>query len=325
VLDLLGGVFILNGVWNNMISLLFSGQGSQYVGMLKDYYENCESSKKIIDNADEILGYKLSDIMFNGPIEVLTETRYTQPALFVHSVVVLEKIKNNIDFSSVAGHSIGEYAALYASGVLSFEDALKLVSIRAGLMFEIGQNFPGTMFAVVGMDDEKLIELANQLNIVDDKLDKVIVPANFNSPGQVVISGSKDYLKEKAIEFKNNGAKIIKELNVSGAFHSPLMKPVKETLDVQIDLTNFNDAQKPVFVNLNAEKLTSSIEIKKSLKLQVVSSVLWTQILKNMQADGTNEFIEVGPSNVLQGLVKRTLTDVSISGFDKYSDLEKLV
>lgn len=308
-----------------MISLLFSGQGSQYVGMLKDFYENSESSKKIIDKADEILGYKLSEIMFNGPIETLTETRYTQPALFVHSVVVFEHIKNNIDFSSVAGHSIGEYAALYGAGVLSFEDALKLVSIRAELMFEVGQNFPGTMFAVVGMDDEKLIEVANELNIVDDKLDKVIVPANFNSPGQVVISGSKDYLREKSIEFKNNGAKIIKELNVSGAFHSPLMKPVKETLDIQIDKTTFNDAAKPVFVNFNAEKTINSTEIKSSLKLQVVSSVLWTQILKNMQLDGSNEFIEVGPSNVLQGLVKRTLTDVKISGFDKYSDLEKLV
>lgn len=308
-----------------MISLLFSGQGSQYVGMLKDFYDNCESSKKIIDKADDILGYKLSDIMFNGPIEILTETRYTQPALFVHSVVVFERIKNKIIFNSLAGHSIGEYAALYAANVLSFEDALKLVSKRAELMFEVGQNLPGTMFAVVGMEDEKLIEVTNQLNIIDDKFDKVIVPANFNSPGQVVISGSKDYLREKAIEFKNNGAKIIKELNVSGAFHSPLMKPVKEKLDIQIDLTNFNEAIKPIFVNVNAEKLTNSTEIKKLLKLQVVSSVLWTNILKNMQLDGTNEFIEIGPSNVLQGLVKRTLNDVKISGFDKYIDLEKLV
>ena len=304
-------------------ALLFSGQGSQYVGMLIDFYQNDSYSKKMIEMADDILGYKLSQIIFEGPIEKLTETRYTQPALFLHSAVVFNSLKNKLEFDAVAGHSVGEYAALFASGVLSFEDALKLVSARGNLMFEIGQEFPGTMFAVVGMDDDKLNETVNRLNQNDEKLEKIVVAANFNSPGQIVISGSKEYLKEIVSEFKSNGAKIVKELVVSGAFHSPLMQPVKVELDKLIDSINFNDANVPIYMNVNANANTKANEIKELLKMQVVSPVYWTQILQNMKNNEISEYIELGPNSVLQGLVKRTLTEITINGADKFVDLVK--
>lgn len=304
-------------------ALLFSGQGSQYIGMMSDFYQNNSNAQSMINMADEILGYKLSQIMFEGPIEKLTETRYTQPALFLHSAVLFDLLKNKITFNGVAGHSVGEYAALYSSGVLSFEDALRLVAARGNLMFEIGQEFPGTMFAVVGMDDEKLNETVNRLNQNDEKLENIVVAANFNSPGQIVISGSRDYLREIVGEFKSNGAKIVKELVVSGAFHSPLMQPVKIELDKLIESTQFNDANVPIYMNVSAKATTNSNEIKELLKEQVISPVYWTQILQNMKNDGISEFIELGPNSVLQGLVKRTLTEVTINGADKIADLEK--
>lgn len=304
-------------------ALLFSGQGSQYIGMMSDFYQNDSNAHSMINMADEILGYKLSQIMFEGPIEKLTETRYTQPALFLHSAVLFDLLKNKITFNGVAGHSVGEYAALYSSGVLTFEDALKLVAVRGNLMFEIGQEFPGTMFAVVGMDDEKLDETVNRLNQNDEKLENIVVAANFNSPGQIVISGSRDYLREIVGEFKSNGAKIVKELVVSGAFHSPLMQPVKIELDKLIESTHFNDANVPIYMNVSAKATTNSNEIKELLKEQVISPVYWTQILQNMKNDGISEFTELGPNSVLQGLVKRTLTEVTINGADKITDLEK--
>ncbi len=304
-------------------ALLFSGQGSQYIGMMSDFFQNNSKAQIMINMADEILGYKLSQIMFEGPIEKLTETRYTQPALFLHSAVLFDLLKNKITFTGVAGHSVGEYAALYSSGVLTFEDALRLVSARGNLMFEIGQEFPGTMFAIVGMDDEKLNETVNRLNQNDEKLEKIVVAANFNSPGQIVISGSRDYLREIVGEFKSNGAKIVKELVVSGAFHSPLMQPVKIELDKLIESTQFNDANVSIYMNVSAKAATKSNEIRELLKEQVISSVYWTQILQNMKNDGISEFTELGPNSVLQGLVKRTLTEVIINGADKIADLEK--
>lgn len=304
-------------------ALLFSGQGSQYIGMMSDFFQNNSKAQSMINMADEILGYKLSQIMFEGPIEKLTETRYTQPALFLHSAVLFDLLKNKITFTGVAGHSVGEYAALYSSGVLTFEDALRLVSARGNLMFEIGQEFPGTMFAIVGMDDEKLNETVNRLNQNDEKLEKIVVAANFNSPGQIVISGSRDYLREIVGEFKSNGAKIVKELVVSGAFHSPLMQPVKIELDKLIESTQFNDANVSIYMNVSAKATTKSNEIRELLKEQVISSVYWTQILQNMKNDGISEFTELGPNSVLQGLVKRTLTEVIINGADKIADLEK--
>ncbi len=299
---------------------LFSGQGSQYVGMLKDYYENNSKAKSLIDKADQILGYSLSDICFNGPIEKLKETRYTQPALFLHSAVVNNLTKDNINIDAVAGHSVGEYAALYSAGVISFEDAIRLVSLRGELMFTAGENEPGTMYAVIGMEDDVLIELCKELNTNGN----VVVPANFNSPGQIVISGSRDYLRENAGIFKERGARMAMELPVSGAFHSPLMKPAQDKLAEAINNIEFNNADIPVYTNVDANPELNSESLKSKLIEQLTAPVLWTQILSNLQKDGFTDFVEMGPGNVLQGLCKRTLKDINISGFDKLQDIENV-
>ena len=299
---------------------LYSGQGSQYVGMLKDYYENNNESRDLIDKADEILGYSLSEICFNGPVDKLKETRYTQPAIFLHSVIVNNLIKNRISIDAVAGHSVGEYAALYSAEVVSFEDAISLVSLRGELMFKTGETEPGTMFAVIGMEDEVLINLCKELNSENN----VIVPANFNSPGQIVISGSRDYLRNNSGIFKERGARMVMELPVSGAFHSPLMKPAQEKLAEAINGIKFNDATIPVFTNVDALSETNSELLKKKLIDQLTAPVLWTQILNNLQKDGYTEFIEMGPGNVLQGLCKRSLKDINISRIDKLQDIENV-
>ncbi|MFA7325368.1 MAG: ACP S-malonyltransferase [Candidatus Kapaibacterium sp.] len=299
---------------------LFSGQGSQYVGMLKDYYENNIESKTLIDKADELLGYSLSDICFNGPVEKLKETRYTQPAIFLHSAVVSSMTKEKLIIEGVAGHSVGEYAALYSAGVISFEDAVKLVSLRGELMFTAGENEPGTMFAVIGMEDDVLIEICKELNTNGN----IVVPANFNSPGQIVISGSRDYLRENSGIFKERGARMAMELPVSGAFHSPLMKPAQDKLAEAISNIEFRNANIPLYTNVDAKPETSSKELKKKLIEQLTAPVLWTKILNNLQKDGFTDFIEMGPGNVLQGLCKRTLKDINISGFDKLQDIENV-
>ena len=300
--------------------VLYSGQGSQYVGMLQDYYDNNSEAKDLIEKADQVLGYSLSDICFNGPIEKLKETRYTQPALFLHSAVVSKLTKTNINIDAVAGHSVGEYAALYSSGVVSFEDAIKLVSLRGELMFSAGENEPGTMYAVIGMEDDVLIDLCKELNTNGN----VVVPANYNSPGQIVISGSRDYLRENAGIFKERGARMAMELPVSGAFHSPLMKPAQDKLEEVINNIDFKDASVPVYTNVDAKPETNSNLLKTKLIEQLTAPVLWTQILRNLQNDGFTDFIEMGPGNVLQGLCKRTLKDINISGFDKLQDIENV-
>lgn len=299
---------------------LFSGQGSQYVGMLQDYYNNNSYARKLIDKANDILGYSLSDICFNGPTERLKETRYTQPAIFLHSAVVNDLTKNNIKIDAVAGHSVGEYAALYSSNVISFEEAMKLVSLRGELMFNAGKNEPGTMFAVIGMDDEILIELCKELSSEVN----IVVPANFNSPGQIVISGSRDYLKEHSGIFKEKGARMVMELPVSGAFHSPLMKPAQDKLAEAIKTIDFKNASIPVYNNVDASPETNSESLKKKLIDQLTAPVLWTQTLSNLQINGFTDFVEMGPGNVLQGLCKRTLKDINISGFDKLHDIENV-
>lgn len=299
---------------------LFSGQGSQYVGMLKDYYDNNKDARELIDKADELLGYSLSDICFNGPAEKLKETRYTQPAIFLHSAIVNNLTKNKVKKDAVAGHSVGEYAALYSAGVISFDEAVNLVSLRGELMFSAGEDEPGTMFAVIGMEDNVLIEICNGLT--KDK--KVIVPANFNSPGQIVISGSRNYLRENSGIFKEKGARMVMELPVSGAFHSPLMKPAQEKLAEAINKIEFKDAEIPVYTNVDAKPETNSEMLKKKLIDQLTAPVLWTQILNNLKNDGYTDFVEMGPGNVLQGLTKRTLNDVNINGFDKLQDIENV-
>lgn len=303
-------------------AFLFSGQGSQYVGMLKDYYDNNEYANNLLTKANNLLGFDITSIMFNGPKETLTETRYTQIAIFLHSAIVFDLIKDKINYEATAGHSVGEYAALFAAEVLNFDDALELVALRGKLMFDSGKKKPGTMFAIIGMSDEDVEKICEELNKPEE--DKIVVPANFNSTGQVVISGSKDYLLEIANEFKLRGARMVKELQVSGAFHSPLLSDAKEELAEKINSLAFNNAKVPVYTNVEATATTEKNELKDLLIRQLTSPVKWTQTLNNMFKDEFNSYIELGPSNVLQGLVKRTLSDVEIFGVDKYEDLEKI-
>lgn len=304
-------------------ALLFSGQGSQYVGMLKDIAELHPQALELVKRADTLLGYSLSEIMFGGPAETLKETRYTQPALFLHSAVIYELVKGKIEFSAVAGHSVGEYAALYSAGVLSFDTALKLVSLRGELMFKAGENMPGTMFAVLGLDDAIVERVCNDLT--EKNPGNVVVAANYNSPGQIVVSGSAQFLRENALIFKTAGAKLVKELVVSGAFHSPLMQPAKEELEKAINSANFSDAKVPVYSNVFAKPVTKADELKSALVLQLTSPVRWTQSMLAMKSAGIARYIELGAGQVLQGLAKRTLTDIEVLGADKASELEKIL
>jgi [acyl-carrier-protein] S-malonyltransferase len=302
-------------------ALLAPGQGSQYVGMMKDLYEDYPQAKDLIDLADEILGYKLSQICFNGPLEELKKTKYTQPALFLHSTVVYEILKDKLEFDCVAGHSVGEYAALYWAGVLKFEDALRLVSLRGELMYKAGEYAPGTMFAVIGASDEAVENVCKLLN--QNTVGAVVVPANYNCPGQLVVSGSADFLRQNVEEFKKAGAKLVKELVVSGAFHSPLMEPAKKELEKAILEIEFKDAKVPAYQNVSAKPTTNAEEIKTALINQLTSPVLWTQTILEMHRNGVRRFIELGAGNVLQGLVKRTVPDCEIIGLDKLEDILK--
>ncbi|MCL5991066.1 MAG: ACP S-malonyltransferase [Bacteroidetes bacterium] len=304
-------------------ALLFSGQGSQYVGMMKDISEQIPPALEFIHQADEILAYKLSEICFNGPIETLKETRYTQPAIFLHSSLIMNLLKNKLEFNATAGHSVGEYAALLASGVLGFEDTLKLVSLRGELMFKAGENEPGTMFAVINLDDNKVEEVCKRLS--ENGNGNVVVAANYNSPGQIVVSGSAQYLRENASAFKEAGAKLVKELVVSGAFHSPLMEPAKKELEIAINNTEFHNAKMPVYCNVYAKPLTDANEIKDALIKQLTSPVMWTQTMRQMKSDGFDSMIEIGPGNVLQGLAKRTIEGVNLSGMDKAEDIQEIL
>jgi [acyl-carrier-protein] S-malonyltransferase len=300
-------------------ALLFSGQGSQYVGMMKDIAEHLPSAIEFLNKADKILDYSLSNICFNGPIDTLKETRYTQPALFVHEALIMYLLKDKIKFDAVSGHSVGEYAALYSAGVLDFENALKLVSLRGELMFHAGENEPGTMFAVINLEDDKVVEVCKKLT--EEGNGNVVVAANYNSPGQIVVSGSAQYLQDNISAFKQAGAKLVKELVVSGAFHSPLMLSAKKELESAINDVSFNDAKAPVYVNASAKAMMKADDLKDALIMQLTSPVLWTQSMLAMKNAGIVQFIEIGPGTVLQGLVKRTLQDIDISGIDKIEDI----
>lgn len=294
-----------------MKAILFPGQGSQKIGMAKSHYDDDIPFKQIVDTADSFLGYSLSEIMFEGPDEKLVQTRYTQPAIFLHSVALFKKLGIKPDM--VAGHSLGEFSALYSANVLDFESALELVSLRGKLMQEAGSINPGTMAAIIGMDDadvDKICEEATKL------INKPVVPANYNCPGQLVISGDKDAVA-KAIELaKENGCRLAKELPVSGAFHSPLMKPAYDALKEKLSEITFNTAECPVFSNYTAEATTDSEKLKQNVLDQLMSPVRWTETLLNMQSAGAKTFVEIGPGKVLQGLVKRTLNDVEIEGYE---------
>jgi [acyl-carrier-protein] S-malonyltransferase len=292
---------------------IFPGQASQYVGMGKDWYESDASAKDLFDQADSLLGFKLSQICFYGPEETLRQTCNTQPAIFLHSMVVaraLEDVKPDM----VAGHSLGEYSALVAAGSISFEDGLGLVRLRGELMQQAGEENEGTMAAVLGLSPEEVEEICREASPAG-----VVQPANFNSPGQIVISGSVSGIR-KAMEIaRHRSAKLVKELVVSGAFHSPLMESAKDRLKHALDQVSICDSTIPVYANVSGEPINKASDIRHCLCLQITNPVRWEQTVKNMVHDGATRFFEIGPGKVLQGLVKRTESSVQVSGFDKYT------
>jgi len=300
-------------------AFLFPGQGSQYVGMAKDLFDNFTDAKSIINEADNALGFSLSQIMFNGPVEDLKQTEYTQPAIFLHSVVI-SSIISKIDAAAAAGHSLGEYSALVAAGAIHLDDAVKLVRARGVAMQEADIQNPGTMAAVIGLPPQTVTELCNEASA-----EGVVQCANFNSPGQLVISGSVSGVKKGMELCKATGAKVVKELVVSAAFHSPLMESVKSKLFIALDNSKINNAKIPVYANVSAKPVQSSEEIKKLLFEQVTAPVRWEETINNMINDGIDEFYEIGPGNVLQGLLKRINPDVKRYGIDKFTDVEKYI
>jgi [acyl-carrier-protein] S-malonyltransferase len=298
-------------------AFLFPGQGSQYIGMAADLYENSVEAKEMIKTADEAIGINLSYIMFNGPEDQLKQTEFTQPAIFLHSVILLSIIRT-LQIEASAGHSLGEYSALVAAGAIQFYDAVKLVRTRGKAMQQAGLEKPGTMAAIIGLDPAKVVE-----SCIEASQAGIVQCANFNSPGQIVISGSVEGVK-KAMELcKSKGAKLVKELVVSGAFHSPLMESAQQALLQELNDTNIYDARFPVYANVTAQPVTRKDDIKRLLFEQLTSPVRWEETIVNMINDGVDEFYEVGPGKVLQGLVKRINPDVKCYSIDKYSDVEK--
>jgi len=298
-------------------AFIFPGQGSQYVGMAKDLFEKSVEAKEMIKTADDILGINLSYIMFNGPEEKLKQTEFTQPAIFLHSVILSSLIRTE-SADAAAGHSLGEYSAYVASGAVQFHEAVKLVRERGLAMQQAGEVNKGTMAAVIGLSTEDVDKAC-----LEASKQGVVQCANYNSPGQVVISGSVEGVK-KAMELcKAAGAKVVKELVVSAAFHSPLMEPAREKLNSAIDRTNFYHSKIPVYTNVTAKSVNSTEEIKQKLNEQITAPVKWEETIRNMISDGIEEFYEIGPGNVLQGLLKRINPDVKRIGIDKYEDLER--
>ncbi|HXF99807.1 MAG TPA: ACP S-malonyltransferase, partial [Bacteroidota bacterium] len=285
-------------------AFIFPGQGSQYVGMGKDFYEQDASSRSLFERADAILGFSLSRICFEGPEEELRQTRNTQPAIFLHSIVALRSM-NGVQPDMVAGHSLGEYTALVAAGALTFEDGLRLVRLRGELMQRAGEEQPGTMAAIVGLLPEAVEEVCREASRAG-----IVQAANFNSPGQIVISGSVEGVRKGMELAKARGAKMVKELVVSGAFHSPLMASARDGLKKKLDATPLRDAQMPVYCNVTGEPVTRAEEIRDVLFRQLTSPVRWEESIVHMVRDGADRFIEIGPGKVLQGLVKRIAPNV---------------
>ncbi len=276
---------------------VFPGQGSQFPGMAKELYEGNAKGKELLEKANDILGFRITDIMFEGTPEDLKATRVTQPAIFLHSVV-LAKCYDGFRPDMVAGHSLGEFSALAAAEAISFEDALRLVHIRATQMQLCCEKVPGTMAAIVGLPDEKVEEICASC-------EGLVIPANYNCGGQVVISGEKAAVEQACVKAKAEGAKRALPLAVSGAFHSPLMEPARVELGKAIEETRIVTPVCPVYQNVSAQAVTDPETIKKNLLAQLTSPVRWTQSVRNMLADGADYFMEIGPGTVLQGLVKR--------------------
>ncbi|NTW68529.1 MAG: ACP S-malonyltransferase [Chlorobiaceae bacterium] len=302
-----------------MKAFLFPGQGSQYCGMGKDIFENFPAARTLMERANNILGYSITDIMFSGSEEELRQTRYTQPAIFLHSVAVATLLGRK-DVVMTAGHSLGEYSALCIAGAIDFEDAVRIVAKRGELMQNAGQQNPGTMAAIIGMPDSALSEL-----LAEAASEGIVQAANYNSPGQVVISGDLAAVKKAVALAPSKGARMAKELVVSGAFHSPLMKPAEEELARALELIDIKDAEIPVCMNAVAHPVTDAAEIRRNLILQLTSSVLWSQSIEAMIKSGITEFVEIGPQKVLQGLIKRIDKTVSATGFDTAADIQAVL
>ena len=291
-----------------MKAFVFPGQGAQFVGMGKDLYENNPVAKEMFDKANEILGFNITDLMFNGTDEDLRQTKVTQPAIFLHSVILAKTMGDDFNPDMVAGHSLGEFSALGAAGALSFEDGLRLVSARAQAMQKACEKTPSTMAAVLALPDARVEELCASVT------EGVVVPANYNCPGQIVISGSIEGVDAACAKMLEAGAKRALKLKVGGAFHSPLMEPARAELADAIAHTDFHAPKCPVYQNVNAEPQTDPETIKKNLIAQLTAPVRWTQTIQNMIAAGADTFVEVGPGAVLQGLVKKISSEVATSG-----------
>ncbi len=292
-----------------MKAYIFPGQGAQFSGMGKDIFENSKTAYKLFNQADEILGFKISDIMFNGSSDDLKQTSVTQPAIFLHSVILALSNKNQISPSMVAGHSLGEFSALVVNKCISFEDGLKLVAIRANAMQKACENTPGTMAAVLGLDD---IVVEN----ICEEVKGIVVAANYNCPGQLVISGELNSIELACEKLKEVGARRALILPVGGAFHSPLMDLAKTELEDAINDTQFSSPICPIYQNVSGLPFSSEIEIKNNLILQLTSPVRWTQSVNQMIKDGANEFIEVGPGKVLQGLIRKINGEINSSSLN---------
>ena len=297
-----------------MKAFVFPGQGAQFVGMGKDLYDNNETAKQLFEKANEILGYRITDIMFEGTDEDLKQTKVTQPAVFLHSVISAICMGDMFQPEMAAGHSLGEFSALVAAGALSFEDGLKLVYARAMAMQKACEAQPSTMAAIIGLPDEKVEEICAEVS----KMDKgVVIPANYNNPGQLVISGNIEAVNEACEQLKAAGAKRALPLKVGGAFHSPLMQSAKDELQAAIEATEFQTPRCPVYQNVDALPHTDAAEIKQNLIAQLTSPVRWTQIVQNMIADGAADFTECGPGKALRGMIAKINKDIPTHGIEQ--------
>ncbi len=296
-----------------MKAFVFPGQGAQFSGMGKDLYENNAKAKELFDKANEILGFEITKIMFEGTAEELKQTKVTQPAVFLHSVISAICLGDAFDAEMVAGHSLGEFSALVAAGALSFEDGLKLVSQRAQAMQKACEAAPSTMAAIIALPDEKIEEICASIS----KEGNVVVPANYNNPGQLVISGNIEAVNAACEALKEAGAKRALVLPVGGAFHSPLMQPAKDELQAAIEATTFSTPRIPVYQNVDAKAHTDAEEIKQNLIAQLTAPVKWTYEVQQMIKDGATDFVECGPGKALQGMIMKIakgIEGITISG-----------
>lgn len=290
-----------------MHAYIFPGQGAQFPGMGKDLFEKSALAKELFNKANTILGFDITDVMFNGTADDLKQTKVTQPAIFLHSVILAKTLGDDFQPNIVAGHSLGEFSALVANGALDFESALKLVSQRALAMQKACEIEPSTMAAIIGLEDKIVEEVCNQVS-------GIVIPANYNCPGQLVISGEIKAIDHACEILKESGARMAMVLPVGGAFHSPLMEPAREELEAAINSTTFNEPICPIYQNVTGKSVNNAVEIKENLIAQLTSPVRWTQTIQQMVADGATEFTEVGPGKVLQGLMRKIDRKVTANG-----------